>query len=137
MILGFHERFVPFVLDGSKRYTIRDGSRWSHGMRADLFRHVRQENMELLFRAPIRLIEPIMIEIGRESRLIERISINGESLDASEMEAFAFADGFRKGIGVRNPYLREMASYYLNEKNSGTGRHHRQLVHWDYDRRFR
>lgn len=137
MILGFHERFVPFVLDGSKRHTIREGSRWFPGMRADLFRNVRQANMQLLFRSIVLLVEPIMIEIGRESRIIERISINGESLDQSEMEAFAYADGFRKGIGVRNPYLREMASYYLNEKNSGTGRHHRQLVHWDYEKRFR
>lgn len=137
MILGFNERFVPFVLNGTKRHTIRDGVRWYPGMRADLFRHVRQENMELLFRTTVLLVEPIMIEIGRESRLIERISINGDTLDSSEMEAFAFADGFRKGIGVRNPYLREMASYYLNEKNSGAGRHHKQLIHWNYERRFR
>lgn len=137
MILGFDCRFVPYVLDGSKRHTIRDGWRWHTGMRGDLFQQVRQEDMELLFRAVILLVEPIMIEIGRESRLIEKISINGESLDKSEMEAFAFADGFRKGLGVVNPFLREMSWYWLNVRRSGVGRKHSQLIHWDYEKRFK
>lgn len=106
-------------------------------MRGDLFQQVRQEDMELLFRAVILLVEPIMIEIGRESRLIEKISINGESLDKSEMESFAFTDGFRKGLGVVNPFLREMSWYWLNVRRSGVGRKHFQLIHWDYEKRFK
>ena len=42
MILGFHDRFVPYVLDGSKTHTIRSGERWKVGMRADLFAEPRR-----------------------------------------------------------------------------------------------
>jgi len=137
VILGFHERFVPFVLDGSKRHTIREGSRWFPGMRADLFRNVRQANMQLLFRSIVLMVEPIMIEIGRESRMIDRISINGESLDQSEMESFAYADGFRKGLGSHRPYLREMSCFWVQFKKRTPGIHYSQLVHWDYEKRSR
>ena len=37
MILGFKDRFVPMVEDGSKRHTIRAGKRWKVGISADLY----------------------------------------------------------------------------------------------------
>lgn len=138
MILGFNPKFVPYVRNGTKRHTIRDGWRWHAGMRGDLYENVRQKNQTLIFRSIITLVEPIEIFIHKGSRLIEEISIGGDKLDADEMEAFAYADGFRDGYGFAgNRYLREMSWFWLNVKRSGAGRKHSQLIHWDYERRFR
>lgn len=45
MLLGFQDRFVPLVREGSKTHTIRAGARWKAGMRGDLFEKTRQPKM--------------------------------------------------------------------------------------------
>lgn len=76
MVVGFKDRFVPMVEDGSKTHTIRAGNRWRVGMRADLFARPRQRQvfalsldgqltqvagMRLLFRAPVVGVQKIKI----------------------------------------------------------------------------
>lgn len=108
MILGFKDRFVPYVLDGSKTHTIRGGERWSVGMRADLFKNVRQKNMKLIFRANVMKVEAIRIVCDLESRpdgwpsaklaplsAKTNIYIEESRLDESERNLFAWRDGFR------------------------------------------
>jgi hypothetical protein len=42
VILGFKDRFVAFVENGTKTHSIRAGNRWKVGMRADLYRESRR-----------------------------------------------------------------------------------------------
>lgn len=124
MILGFQSRFEPFVVDGSKRHTIRAGSRWRVGMRADCFARPRQKGMRLLFRAPVTRVENIEM---REGHIV---IIDGRQLDADEMEAFAWADGFRPPDPNKNWAFRLMM-YHWYDRLPFLG----QVIHWDYDRR--
>jgi len=148
MILGFKDRFVPFVVDGSKRHTIRGGERWKAGMRADLFRNVRQKNMALLFRAPVIRVESIRLCSyetyqrgptpldGNHCRNASRgphgeamlVWINRQLLEHDEAEELFRRDGFRdKAL---------MATYeallFWQERLPFAG----QIIHWDYDERF-
>lgn len=143
MILGFKDRFVPYVLDGSKTHTIRAGQRWRADMRADLFAKVRQKGMTLLFRAPVVRVEEIEISFTDEWKgydgsgfLIKSILVNGCELSADEANQFAYRDGFRSGkfrSRARLSALREMSEYW---EASSLEPFHGQIVHWDYAERY-
>jgi len=141
MIAGFKDRFVPFVKEGSKTHTIRDGSRWRVGKRLDAFQNVRQKSMRLILRAPVVKVERIEIFEyervpfdlgGNHVRGAHRgpngeallVRINGEWLAADEAEALFRRDGFR------DPSM--MASYealmFWKQRLPFSG----QIIHWDF-----
>lgn len=148
MILGFKDQFVPFVVEGSKTHTIREGERWRAGMRADCYARPRQKDMRLLFRAPVVKVEPIRIHsyeyyqrgptpLGGNHCLFAKrgphgeamlVWINGELLQHDEAESLFRRDGFRDAV--------MMASYeallFWGDRLPFAG----QIIHWDYAERF-
>lgn len=148
MILGFKDRFEPYIIDGSKTHTIRGGNRWRVGMRADLFVRPRQKDMRLLFRAPVVRVGQIRIESyeaysrfgpplgGNHVRNAHRgpsgeaflVWIDGTRLTADEAEALFRRDGFRD--------TSMMASYeallFWEERLPFRG----QIIHWDFSERL-
>lgn len=132
MILGFQERFIPFVEDGSKRHTIRKGKRWSVGMRADLYRKVRQKGMKLIFRATVTKVEPIRIEWNWG---IPIVSVNGCALSIGEADLLAWTDGFRPSKGT--PYQAFITFWRVQNKLGKKLKvFEGQIVHWDYHSRM-
>lgn len=151
MMLGFKDRFVPMIEDGSKTHTIRAGARWKVGMRADLYARPRQRDMRLLFRAVVTRVETIEVipppmdwkcplcYSGRIHchEVWSKVFIAGDLLNSDEADGFAWRDGFRsfpKGhcherhtsgsFGLMMEYWRDQLPF------SG------QLIHWDYEGRF-
>lgn len=153
MNLGFKDRFVSMVEDGSKRHTIRAGDRWKVGMRADLFARPRQKGMRLIFRALVIKVQPIEIWYRPPSILGIRfadepvllapigIAIAGETLHDDEANAFAWRDGFRSMPLERGGPLNcvaEMAHFWVTQhKLQDSAKFTGQLIHWDYVNRFR
>lgn len=130
MILGFKDRFVPYVEEGSKTHTIRAGERWAAGMRADLFARPRQKGMRLLFRAPVTRVEVIEI---RELDKYERIwmAIEGVPLASWECENLAWRDGFRLDVERPTRGCFELMMRFWDGRLPFKG----QIIHWDYARR--
>lgn len=128
MILGFKDRFIPFIEDGSKTHTIRAGNRWKAGMRADLYAKPRQKGMRLIFRAEVVKVERISIvslhgSIG--------ISISGIGLTWDEANLLAYRDGFREFRGIQP--IDVMARFWrATHELPFTG----QIIHWDYHERY-
>lgn len=134
MNLGFKDRFVPMVEEGSKRHSIRAGARWKAGMRADLYARPRQKGMRLLFRAIVLKVEPITLyqrwvteEPGNLDTTI-KVRIDGVLLEPSEAEAFFRRDGFRDS--ERSAIEQAHGFWYGDLPFTG------QLIHWDYENRF-
>lgn len=161
MILGFKKQFVPYVLDGSKRHTIRAGERWKVGMRADLFEESRRRKvydangvqvsgMRLLFRDQVSKVEPIRISCSSSLTglvpLHERTSIviGDEVLSLDELDAFAWRDGFRRpdllpqGAPQAWGCFFEMVCFWETTHGFGSKMlsFDGQLVHWGYTQRF-
>ena len=128
MILGFKDRFVPFVEDGSKRHTVRDGKRWRSGMRADLFAKVRQKGMRLIFRAPVVRVQDITIS---HDGIALAVTVCNEPLDAGEMDLFFHRDGFRDPMSTS----RSQAAAFWAKKLEGGRVFDGQIIHWDFERR--
>lgn len=127
MILGFKDRFVPYVMDGSKRHTIRAGNRWRAGMRADLFARPRQKGMRLLFRAPVVKVEEILIRAIGASGI--HVVIDDLPLTQDETESLFERDGFRKSL-VAGTSSEQALSFWRNRLPFAG-----QIIHWDYERR--
>lgn len=158
MLLAFQKRFIPYVLDGSKRHTIRAGERWKAGMRADLYEESRRpkkydasgaqvSGMRLLFRDLVTKVDPILIEhSGRAGfQLVENTSIfiAGNELKDFERDLFAWTDGFREDCNVNQPYgvvgaFEQMVAFWEAEHKFGRKIHKfgGQIMHWDYEQRF-
>lgn len=127
MILGFNAQFVSLVLDGSKRQTIRAGSRWKAGMRADLYTGAyRPGERRLLFRATVTRVERIKMEPTRDGW---QIRVDGKALESAEKEQLFYLDGFRPEPYQWGFCLVE-ASRYFPEHFTG------QVIHWDYEQRW-
>lgn len=132
MILGFKDRFLPFVKNGTKTHTIRAGNRWRAGMRVDIFENVRQKSMRLLFRAPVRKVESVVIDHHRPYGPLE-VTIDGIRLSDDETQAFFFRDGFRgEDALLGKPAVQ---AKYFWAKQLKAGPFIGQIIHWDYDQR--
>lgn len=127
MMLGFKDRFLPMIEDGSKTHTIRAGARWKAGMRADLYARPRQKGMRLLFRATVTRVQTIDIREMPEELHIQ-VAIDGSLLTPSEAEAFFWRDGFRFEA---MPSTEQAYGFWL-----GAMPFRGQLIHWDYTRRW-
>lgn len=98
-LYNFKERFVPFILDGSKKHTIRAKRRYPDkpGNTLHLYTGLRTRDARLLMRATCVAVDDIQIdEVETELWRRWRITINGEELSDDEMLAVAWRDGFRE-----------------------------------------
>lgn len=118
-LYGFKKQFVPHILDGTKRHTIRAPRRVEDKPGNTFYGYtgLRTPKAEKLIEAPYIKGEPIVIE--PPSGLIE---VAGIKLVKDEREALAIADGFGS--------LLEMMAYW-SDVDLFEGRLH----HWDFERR--
>lgn len=135
MLLGFKQRFVPFVEDGSKTHTIRATRKISPkvGEICHCYTGLRQKGARLLGRWDCVKIQNIQInwlEVPWGMSLL--IAIDGENLDDAEANALAFADGFRSR-GVRDA-LGEMHAYWHQLHGADAFPFSGHLIHWRYTR---
>lgn len=158
MNLGFKNQFVAYVEEGSKTHTIRGGTRWHAGMRADLFAEPRRPKVFADFcshtdkpwsecscwaceRGPstrvtrqvsgMRLLfrAPVVKVETIEIRANQTVIIAGIELSADERALFAWKDGFRPD-GTSESFPSMIA--FWKGRLPFTG----QIIHWDYSHRF-
>jgi hypothetical protein len=117
MLLGFKRRFEPYVLDGSKRHSIRAFRKryFRAGDICDCYGDVRQTSMHLLGRFPCVRVEIISIFHRGDGSLA--VYIGGQELTASEKDLLAWRDGFRSNGSEARPCgcFAEMTDFWLEE----------------------
>jgi hypothetical protein len=98
-VLNFKPQFVPFILDRTKRHTIRATRKRpiKPGDRLFLYTGLRQKGAKLLMETSCASVENIDIfilsEDGKTGRLI--IRVQGRPLNTHEQCRLAWLDGFR------------------------------------------
>lgn len=128
---SFKKRFVPMVLDGSKRHTIRadrqDGMVPKIGEWLSLYFAMRTKQCQFLLASPNTGTQRIVIlpKLGR-------ITLDGTAIAADEMDSLAWRDGFRPLPDSFDGAFDQMRRYWTVlhpkvEKFAGN------LVHWAYD----
>lgn len=122
MLLGFKERFVPMILDGSKTHTIRAKRAIAPrvGETCHCYTGLRQKGALLLGRWECVRVEDIEIQA-------HEIRIAGQALSPDERNMLAWADGFRsKG---RHRAFEEMMEFW-----DGRLPFQGDVIHWRYKR---
>lgn len=142
MLIGFKRQFAPFVIDGSKRHTIRaerkdDKVPWI-GEPLHLYADPRQKTMELLGRHPCTKAESITILSHFNPSVPILVSIAGVPLVDDEAAAFLWRDGFREWMKQSIPEghliaLTAANYFWLKRLKKAGGRWDGHLIHWDYD----
>lgn len=96
-LYNFEKRFVPFILAGTKKHTIRAVRAHPDkpGNTLHLYTGLRQKGAKLLMRVPCVKVEEIEIR-GFTLHGDAGVMINGQELTVDEREALAERDGFRK-----------------------------------------
>jgi hypothetical protein len=112
MILGFMDKMIQPILDGTKVHSFRVNQRWQAGMKIHFFAKVRQSGM-YQFREPTAVVTTQLAVITEEAVLLD-----GRVLLPLELETFARADGFCDSDEMRSFFaLRRLPL-------------HGQLIHW-------
>lgn len=101
-LYNFKARFVPFVLSGEKKHTIRATRKHTDkpGDICHLYTGLRTKNAKLLLRAPCVKVEEIEIRSVCSCPAVDdcdcslTVFIDGVELDKSEREGLAKKDGF-------------------------------------------
>jgi hypothetical protein len=126
-IYSFEKRFVPFILAGTKKHTIRDLRKYPDkaGNTLHLYQGLRTEKAKLIKRVKCVKIEEISIEQSGTLWPQYTVRIDGNMLDKSECEALARRDGFEN--------FRDMISFWVHPK--GKRKKSRlpfrgQIIHW-------
>lgn len=122
-LLGFKRRFVPMILDGSKRHTIR-GKRdrpIKVGEALHCYVDPRRKSMTLLGRWRCVRVQAVEIRgyFPRVGDFIGGVFIDGEQILQDECEALARSDGFQS--------FADMMKFW-----DGRLPFHGDLIHWDY-----
>lgn len=131
MLLGFKERFVPYIEDGSKTHTIRAlrGTSPRVGEICHCYTGLRRKGARLLGRWPCVAVDAITIEwvaLSPEGTLL--ITVNGVELDRDEANALAWSDGFRSFSRARA--VIEMHAYWYHLHGRAAFPFTGQLIHW-------
>jgi hypothetical protein len=141
MLIGFRRQFAPFVLDGSKRHTIRaprkDGMIPTAGQTLDCYVDPRQKTMALLGRWQCVRVEGI--KISQHPRDVLRVEIDGRPLLNDEAAMFLWRDGFREWVSQAIPeghlIALTAANYFWSQRlKENRGRWIGNLIHWDFSR---
>ena len=127
---NFMPRFVPMIEDGSKRHTIRAHRRYPDqpGDTLLLYTGMRTPACRKIFDAPCTEVEEIVI-IPNEDLII----LGANTLSPTEMDSFAWYDGFRPAHKTTDGAWEDMRAWWL--KVNGTGKFRGTVTHWNYDAR--
>lgn len=133
MLLGFKERFVEYVREGSKTHTIRRISQrraFRVGDSCDCYANPRQKTMTLLGHWPCVRVQSIEIHQVYESDACPLfVVVDGAVLSADETEGLFCRDGFRVRTKGRFPHTTEAAIFWQSALPFKG-----QLIHWDHSR---
>ena len=131
MLLGFKDRFVPYVEDGSKTHTIRAfGKRrlFRVGDSCDCYAHARQPDMRLIGRWPCVKVETIEIQpIYSMEDCPLYVLVDGVPLSPDETDGLLYRDGFREWSVGPFSHTKE-AKYFWEDRIPFKG----QLIHWKF-----
>lgn len=100
---SYQERFIPFILDGSKDHTVRAerAGRSRHARPGDtlyLYFGMRTKWCRKIGEAICSKVESIIISV-------DSIKLNGQNLSWEELHRFAWKDGFRpEGSTLEQPW---------------------------------
>jgi len=106
MILGFKDRFVPAVADGTKPHTIRAGERWKLGMKIHFYQKVRQAGMAKIREdGEARVVQRVcLFDKGQHNPHVPNrqpwLFIDGRLLTPLESQILACNDGFDDFAGL-------------------------------------
>ena len=137
-LYNFQQRFVPYILDGSKQHTIRACRKNPEkpGNVCHLYKGLRQKGAQLLLRAPCTRVEEIRINRAQ-------VWIDDVELSLSEKNSLAWRDGFRfEGtvMEVTDPPVERdegcfdlMLQFWVEKHGSTDFDGH--IIHWDWNRR--
>jgi hypothetical protein len=135
MLIGFKQRFAPFVEDGSKTHTIRairaDGKTPKTGEVLHCYVNPRQKSMRLLGRFPCVRVQDIEINwLAKNTGMTLIIAIDGIDLHPYEAAAMAYNDGFRtRGA---SDALNEMHDYWHKLHGHEAFPFRGKLIHWKF-----
>lgn len=122
--LNFKKRFVLKIEDGSKRHTIRAKRKRAWKVGDDLaLQYGSRYRPQRIFNARCIGVSDIRIHVSDEGYIL--ITIDGESLDHTERDGFARADGFEDQY--------DMLRFWID--NHGIGRFEGDVIYWDYETR--
>ena len=95
-LYNFQQRFVPFILAGTKTHTIRARRRYPDkpGDTLHLYTGLRTKKAKLLMRVPCVRIEEIEIFCVERGQCPPYVFVDGMGLDYSERHQLALRDGF-------------------------------------------
>ncbi len=113
MILGFNESFIFTIVAGTKVHTIREGQRWQAGEIAQFCANAHQpDQYEFWSPRPIILVQDFHLTSD------ELCSVDGRSLNPTELLALAQADGFASAA--------DLLAFFADRSLPFRG----QLLHW-------
>jgi hypothetical protein len=133
-LYSFRKRFSPYVEDGSKQHTVRALRKHPDkpGNTCYLYEALKTKFTRHLLNAPCLGVEDIEILPHADY-----IAISQAKLSASEMDSFAWRDGFRPLPDKPDGAWEDMRQYW--EKMHPDSVHTLfigHLTHWSYARRF-
>ncbi len=139
MLLGFKDRFIPYIENGTKQHTIRAGARLKPGDRLDLYARPRQKDMRLVGRVICTKTDVVEIRLDVVARL-PRIAIASQTLSVEETDTLAWHDGFRferhrPGTGRFTGCGRLMYEFW--QTNHGFKPFTGQIAFWQWQHRFK
>jgi hypothetical protein len=143
MLLGFQERFAPFVLDGSKTHTIRAERKveMKAGEMCHCYVNPRRKDMKLLGRWPCVRVEYIEIYERGDGTFGVVISSdyrngyarNWHELGSCEKDLLAWKDGFRHARKATTRGCFKLMMDYWKPKNGRPLDFRGVIVHWRFE----
>lgn len=133
MLLGFRKRFVPFILDGTKRHTIRKDRAFlpKVGETCHCYTALRTKHCKLLGRWTCIKVQEIQIDwLESKCGMTLLITLDGVELDREEARWFAWSDGFRSR-GVPGA-LDEMRAYWHDLHGADAFPFSGHVIHWKF-----
>jgi uncharacterized protein YqfB (UPF0267 family) len=100
MILGFKKQFVPKILEGSKKHTIREDAtnRWKEGRVIDMATGVRTKQYNKFTEQICTGIQTILIIRVSDELNQTIVNVDGRELSLDEIQKLAWNDGFENLI---------------------------------------
>jgi uncharacterized protein YqfB (UPF0267 family) len=100
MVIGFKKQFVPKILDGTKKHTIREDAtnRWKEGRVMDMATGVRTKQYNKFTEQICTGIQTILIIRVSDELNQTIVNVDGRELSLDEIQKLAWNDGFENLI---------------------------------------